>query len=297
MSIFSLEDQKLPKTDAASTKKPSTLLAGLQRLLVAVVSLVLHLQVRIFNHHYLLRGFTGLFVLNRSLGASRSRTCSTRSSSPLPSSATATFTCIWPCSGTGQSLSLLLFYSSPSALVSSFYSSLYISLHPLLRLKYYFAWKVAEGASILGGFGFEGYTADGQVLGWKGEWTRIRLVVEVRSGHHYCSSRRCGEREHHRSGDRLEHPDAHAQLEQADARMAGEIHLPAHQSLSLRHLLRVRSGQSCDTPLSIYLPLSLSPCSILARALPRLLHLLHVRAAGDQRGETYQSQDKPTRGA
>ena len=25
------------------------------------------------------------------------------------------------------------------------------------RLKYYFAWKVAEGASILGGFGFEGY--------------------------------------------------------------------------------------------------------------------------------------------
>jgi hypothetical protein len=34
------------------------------------------------------------------------------------------------------------------------------------RLKYYFAWKVAEGASILGGFGFEGYDANGKPLGW-----------------------------------------------------------------------------------------------------------------------------------
>lgn len=34
------------------------------------------------------------------------------------------------------------------------------------RLKYYFAWKVAEGASILGGFGFEGYDASGRSLGW-----------------------------------------------------------------------------------------------------------------------------------
>jgi len=25
------------------------------------------------------------------------------------------------------------------------------------RLKYYFAWKIAEGASIAGGFGFEGW--------------------------------------------------------------------------------------------------------------------------------------------
>lgn len=36
------------------------------------------------------------------------------------------------------------------------------------RFKYYFAWKVAEGASILGGFGFEGYDKDGQQLGWRG---------------------------------------------------------------------------------------------------------------------------------
>lgn len=49
-------------------------------------------------------------------------------------------------------------------------------------LKFYFAWKVAEGASIMGGitnmklissyfdegFGFEGYTPTGQVIGWKG---------------------------------------------------------------------------------------------------------------------------------
>jgi MBOAT, membrane-bound O-acyltransferase family len=36
------------------------------------------------------------------------------------------------------------------------------------RLKYYFAWKVAEGASILGGFGFQGYESDGSVTGWSG---------------------------------------------------------------------------------------------------------------------------------
>jgi len=36
------------------------------------------------------------------------------------------------------------------------------------RLKYYFAWKVAEGASVMAGFGFEGYSADGKEIGWKG---------------------------------------------------------------------------------------------------------------------------------
>jgi hypothetical protein len=35
------------------------------------------------------------------------------------------------------------------------------------RLKFYFAWKVAEGACVLGGFGFEGYDAAGSVIGWK----------------------------------------------------------------------------------------------------------------------------------
>ena len=36
------------------------------------------------------------------------------------------------------------------------------------RMKYYFAWKVAEGASVLGGFGFQGYDANGEVVGWRG---------------------------------------------------------------------------------------------------------------------------------
>lgn len=38
----------------------------------------------------------------------------------------------------------------------------------ITRMKYYFAWKVAEGASILAGFGFEGYDAEGKVIGWGG---------------------------------------------------------------------------------------------------------------------------------
>jgi lysophospholipid acyltransferase len=36
------------------------------------------------------------------------------------------------------------------------------------RMKYYFAWKVAEGASLLAGFGFEGYKSNGEMIGFKG---------------------------------------------------------------------------------------------------------------------------------
>jgi D-alanyl-lipoteichoic acid acyltransferase DltB (MBOAT superfamily) len=36
------------------------------------------------------------------------------------------------------------------------------------RLKYYFAWKIAEAASVLGGFGFEGYDETGKPIGWRG---------------------------------------------------------------------------------------------------------------------------------
>jgi hypothetical protein len=36
------------------------------------------------------------------------------------------------------------------------------------RMKFYFAWKVAEGACVLAGFGFEGYDAAGHVVGWRG---------------------------------------------------------------------------------------------------------------------------------
>ncbi|CBJ26621.1 acyltransferase [Ectocarpus siliculosus] len=38
-----------------------------------------------------------------------------------------------------------------------------------VRMKYFFAWKTADGASVLGGFGFQGYGPDGQVVGWDGE--------------------------------------------------------------------------------------------------------------------------------
>jgi hypothetical protein len=41
-----------------------------------------------------------------------------------------------------------------------------------IRFKYYFAWKVAEGACVMAGFGFQGYVTspDGQckVKGWEG---------------------------------------------------------------------------------------------------------------------------------
>jgi hypothetical protein len=37
------------------------------------------------------------------------------------------------------------------------------------RCKFYFAWKIAEGGSVLGGFGFEGFDSKtGQAIGWKG---------------------------------------------------------------------------------------------------------------------------------
>lgn len=36
------------------------------------------------------------------------------------------------------------------------------------RMKYYFAWKVAEGSCVVAGFGFEGYAEDGSVKGWNG---------------------------------------------------------------------------------------------------------------------------------
>ena len=36
------------------------------------------------------------------------------------------------------------------------------------RFKFYFAWKVAEGASVLAGFGFEGFGDNGKEIGWKG---------------------------------------------------------------------------------------------------------------------------------
>lgn len=65
--------------------------------------------------------------------------------------------------------------------LSNIYNSTFIATHnPLYRFgytylaltgyrfMYYFAWKVAEGASIIAGFGFEGFDKEGRALGWRG---------------------------------------------------------------------------------------------------------------------------------
>ncbi|CAH0516904.1 unnamed protein product [Peronospora belbahrii] len=44
---------------------------------------------------------------------------------------------------------------------------LYITLI-FCKAKYYAAWKIAEGATVLCGFGFEGFNKDGSSLGWNG---------------------------------------------------------------------------------------------------------------------------------
>ncbi|RLN73948.1 hypothetical protein BBJ28_00018061, partial [Nothophytophthora sp. Chile5] len=44
---------------------------------------------------------------------------------------------------------------------------LYITLI-FCKAKYYSAWKIAEGATVLSGFGFEGFNADGTSRGWNG---------------------------------------------------------------------------------------------------------------------------------
>ncbi|RHZ02211.1 hypothetical protein DYB26_000653 [Aphanomyces astaci] len=45
------------------------------------------------------------------------------------------------------------------------WGAIYIALL-VTRCKYYFAWKVAEGSTVLSGFGFEGFTKDDHVKGW-----------------------------------------------------------------------------------------------------------------------------------
>eukprot|EP01035_Chromulina_nebulosa_P033094 gene33094-44290_t len=109
-------DQKIPSSkEEAVVKKPSTILPGLQRLLVAVISLVLHLQV------------AARFPIKKLFDKE--------------------------------------FIASTEYLYRYFF--MYMALNGD-RLKYYFAWKVAEGASILGGFGFEGFDKEGKEIGWKG---------------------------------------------------------------------------------------------------------------------------------
>lgn len=55
------------------------------------------------------------------------------------------------------------------------------------RLKYYFAWKVAEGASIMGGFGFEGFDKDGNSKGWGGVENIEILPFELSQNIQTCS--------------------------------------------------------------------------------------------------------------
>jgi len=88
-------------------KKPSTLLAGLQRLAVGVISLVLHLQI------------AGRFPVS-------------------------------------------LLYSSDFINTVPYVQRWGVLILAMIgqRLKFYFAWKLAEGASILGGFGFQGTDCD-----------------------------------------------------------------------------------------------------------------------------------------
>lgn len=57
-------------------------------------------------------------------------------------------------------------------------SHLFISLLAS-RFKFYFAWKVAEGACVLAGFGFEGYDSAGKVIGWKGAQNMDVLSFET----------------------------------------------------------------------------------------------------------------------
>jgi hypothetical protein len=96
-------------------KKPATLLAGLQRLVVGVITLVLHMKM------------SAMFPVKVMYDP--------------------------------KFLSTVPWVERYARLMVAMLAE---------RFKFYFAWKVAEGASILGGFGFEGYTPEGKPIGWKG---------------------------------------------------------------------------------------------------------------------------------
>ena len=122
------KDQKLPG------KKPSTILPGLQRLLIGVVSMVGFLQL---SARY-----------------------------PLSAHYKADFI-------------------AENTIVERFIKLLIAMFAE--RLKYYFAWKVAEGASIMGGFGFEGYDKDGKEKGWKGVENIEIVTFETAANIQTCS--------------------------------------------------------------------------------------------------------------
>jgi hypothetical protein len=47
------------------------------------------------------------------------------------------------------------------------------------RFKFYFVWKIAEGACIMAGFGFQGFDRNGQVIGWQGVENVDIILVET----------------------------------------------------------------------------------------------------------------------
>jgi len=103
------------KDKSGAIKKPATVLAGLQRLLVGTVCMVGYLQL---GAHFSVKDqYNPAFI----------------AATP--------------------------FLERYAELMAAMFND---------RLKFYFAWKVAEGASILGGFGFEGYDSAGNAKGWKG---------------------------------------------------------------------------------------------------------------------------------
>lgn len=68
----------------------------------------------------------------------------------------------------------------PKFLLTNCYNDTFIKSHDMLykfiylyfalfasRMKFYFAWKVAEGSCVMGGFGFQGFTEKG-AIGWSG---------------------------------------------------------------------------------------------------------------------------------
>ncbi len=59
--------------------------------------------------------------------------------------------------------------TAPDNLASPWYARFLVCYICLIvsRVKYYFIWKVAEGTSILAGFGFRGYDNNGNAI-WSG---------------------------------------------------------------------------------------------------------------------------------
>ena len=151
-------DNEKDRKEGKKTAEPGSLLEGLKRLVIGVVSLVAHMQL-----------------------AARF---------PLPN-------CYNP-QWIAENPSMVYRYLFT-------WAALFAD-----RLKYYFAWKVAEGASVLGGFGFQGYDKEGKVVGWSGveniEILGFEMATNVQNLSRAWNKRTQGWLErytYHRSGESL----------------------------------------------------------------------------------------------